>query len=84
MENVNLDVLLIQFSQVIKVVRGGEPQLEDKNCHYKSSQLGLVAVINCTAPRWVSWDCHCVQGKVISHHFPTFIPIDRCIDPSIS
>lgn len=40
MENVNLDVLLIQFSQIIKGVRGGRTQLEDKSCHYKSSQLG--------------------------------------------
>ena len=80
-KNVNLDILLIQFSQILiikKVVAG-----EYKSCHYKSSQVGKDAVIDCLAPRWISWDCHRVQGEAIPHDFLTFIPTDQRVEPSI-
>ena len=71
----NLDILLIQFSQILiikQVVVG-----ECKNCHYKSSQVGKDAMIDCLAPKWIFWDCHRVQGEAISQDFLTFIPIDQ-------
>ena len=34
-------------------------------------------MIDCLAPKWIFWDCHRVQGEVISQDFLTFIPIDQ-------